>query len=39
MGINKLLSIEVDHCVESYACLIDSSNFGRILYSGDTCPC
>ena len=39
MNVDKLLSIEVDHCIESYGCLIQSPDFGRILYSGDTRPC
>ena len=34
-----MLAIETDHCVESYGCLIDSPNFGRMFYSGDTRPC
>lgn len=32
-------AIETDHCTESFACLFESPDFGRILYSGDTKPC
>lgn len=39
MNITHLNAIEVNHCVESYACLFGSSDFGRIFYSGDTMPC
>ena len=39
MGIEKILAIEVDHCPQSYACLLLSSKHGKILYSGDTLPC
>lgn len=39
LNVKHLLAVEADHCIESYACLIDSPDFGRILYSGDTRPC
>ena len=42
MGIDKILAVEVDHCPQSYACLIISKEFnngGKIIYSGDTRPC
>lgn len=39
MNVDKLLAVEVDHCIESYGCLVQSPDFGRILYSGDTRPC
>ena len=43
MNINKILAVEVDHCPQSYACLISAdSHFGpgnKIVYSGDTRPC
>jgi hypothetical protein len=46
MGVKKILSIEVDHCTDSFGCLIisqkdrgDADGFGRIFYSGDTVPC
>lgn len=39
LGIKQLYSIEVDHCVESYGCLLLGPQFGRIFYSGDTSPC
>jgi len=39
----RVLSVEVDHCPQSYACLLVSPNqFGpgnKIIYSGDTRPC
>ena len=40
MGIDKLLAIEVDHCPQSFGCLLYSKEIGNILYSGDTryCP-
>lgn len=39
MNVRHLKAIEVNHCVESFACLIDSPDFGRIFYSGDTKVC
>ena len=44
MGIEKMLAIEVDHCPQSYACLLytsgDDLGVGKkIVYSGDTRPC
>ena len=44
MGINLIASVEVDHCPQSYSCLIvTKDNFtcgsNRIIYSGDTRPC
>ncbi len=46
MGVKKILAIEVDHCTDSFGCLIvsqkergDEDGFGRIFYSGDTVPC
>lgn len=38
-GIDRMLAIEVDHCPQSYACLIDSDIHGKLVYSGDTLPC
>eukprot|EP00347_Sterkiella_histriomuscorum_P018145 403346620 len=39
MNVTHMKSIEANHCTESFACLIESPDFGRILYSGDTKPC
>jgi len=44
MGIDKLLAIEVDHCPQSYGCLIVSKDGSlgqgdKLIYSGDTLPC
>jgi ribonuclease Z len=38
-GIQRLLAIEVNHCPQSYACLIESEAHGKLVYSGDTLPC
>ena len=41
----KIVAVEVDHCPQSYGCLIysmDENVFGpgnKIVYSGDTRPC
>lgn len=42
MGIEKVIAVEVDHCPQSYACLLVGPELGpgqKIIYSGDTCPC
>ena len=39
MDITRLLAVENNHCIESYACLVWSPVWGRIFYSGDTSPC
>jgi len=39
MSINKILAVEVDHCPQSYACLLHSTTHGNIIYSGDSLPC
>ena len=43
MKIDQMIAVEVDHCPQSYACLlIANENFGpgnKIIYSGDTRPC
>ena len=39
MSIEKIIAVEVDHCPQSYACLLVSAEHGNILYSGDTLPC
>jgi len=43
MKIDKLIAVEVDHCFQSYGCLlVAKENFGegkKIMYSGDTRPC
>ena len=38
-GLSKLLAVEVNHCPQSYACLIESEQHGKLVYSGDTLPC
>ena len=39
MSIEKVIAVEVDHCVQAYACLLVSSEHGNIFYSGDTRTC
>jgi ribonuclease Z len=39
MGVKKIVAVEVDHCPQSYGCLIITNNDEKILYSGDTVPC
>ena len=39
MSFEKVVAVEVDHCPQSYACLLMSAEHGNILYSGDTLPC
>jgi ribonuclease Z len=39
MGLRKVIAVEVDHCPQSYACLLLSENGDKIVYSGDTLPC
>jgi ribonuclease Z len=39
MGIEKIIAVEVDHCPQSYGCLLVSKQHGNIMYSGDTRPC
>jgi ribonuclease Z len=46
LNVKHLVAVEVDHCIESYGCLIVSDKepgrpegFGRIFYSGDTNVC
>lgn len=42
MGLSKIIAVEVDHCPQSYACLLVGDNLGvgkKIIYSGDTTPC
>jgi len=39
MGIEKMLAIEVDHCPSSYGCFLTVTDYGNIIYSGDTRVC
>lgn len=39
MNINKIVAVEVDHCPQSFACLLINDKNEKILYSGDTLPC
>ena len=42
MGIEKVIAVEVDHCPQSYACLLVGTELGpgqKAIYSGDTRPC
>ena len=39
LSFEKIIAVEVDHCPQSYACLIVSKEHGNIIYSGDTLPC
>lgn len=38
----KLIAVEVDHCPQSYACMLIGDSLGpgkKLIYSGDTRPC
>ena len=38
----QIIAVEVDHCPQSFACMIVGDNLGpgkKIIYSGDTSPC
>ena len=39
MGHIKIIAVEVDHCPQSYGCLLVSDNGDKIVYSGDALPC
>ena len=39
LSFEKIIAVEVDHCPQSYACLIVGKEHGNIIYSGDTLPC
>ena len=39
LGIEKIIAVEVDHCPQSYGCLLVLQDGGRLIYSGDTLPC
>ena len=44
MNIDNIVAVEVNHCPQSYACLLysESDELGpghKIVYSGDTTPC
>ena len=43
MKIDKIIAVEVNHCPQSYACLLVAKEGfgkgGKIIYSGDTTPC
>ena len=39
MSYERMIAVEVDHCPQSYACLLMSREHGNIMYSGDTLPC
>ena len=38
LGFEKIAMVEVNHCAESYCAVLVSSQFGNLLYSGDTIP-
>ena len=38
MDIDRVVAVEVDHCPQSYACLVEGG-MGKVIYSGDTVPC
>ena len=38
-GLSKIIAFEVDHCPQSYGCLLLTENNEKICYSGDTLPC
>jgi len=39
MGLSKIIAVEVDHCPQSYGCLLLTTQNEKIVYSGDTLPC
>jgi ribonuclease BN (tRNA processing enzyme) len=39
LGLEKVIAVEVDHCPQSYGCLLLGANGDKIVYSGDTLPC
>lgn len=39
LGLEKIIAVEVDHCPQSYGCLLVLSDGQRMIYSGDTLPC
>ena len=39
VGLSKIIAVEVDHCPQSYACLLLTEKNDKIVYSGDTLPC
>jgi len=38
LEITRILSVHVTHCFNSYAVVLDSTAFGRVVYSGDCRP-
>lgn len=38
-SLNKIIAVEVDHCPQSYGCLLITDKNEKIIYSGDTLPC
>jgi len=39
MNLKKIIAVEVDHCPQSYGCLLIQADDEKIIYSGDTLPC
>lgn len=39
MGVSKIIAVEVNHCPQSYACLLLTDKNEKIVFSGDTKPC
>lgn len=39
VGLKKIIAVEVDHCPQSYGCLLLTEKNEKIIYSGDTLPC
>ena len=39
MEFERILSIETDHCPQSFGCLLTSEKHGRLLYTADTALC
>ena len=39
MDFEKVIAVEVDHCPQSYGCLLVNKQHGNIIFSGDTTPC
>ena len=39
MDFERILSIETDHCPQSFGCLLTSEKHGRLFYTSDTGLC
>jgi ribonuclease Z len=37
-GIQSITAVPVQHCAHAYACILDGTDFGKVVYSGDCRP-